>query len=90
MAQRIVKPRLKIKLSDGTSTYTKNATKRKISAMISRLQDKSATISGSAIVEYGKGFNSSFDFDGEEDLLHKLLPCIEKELLDGFHMVEAR
>lgn len=90
MSQRIVKPRLKINLSDGTSINTQNATKRKISAMISRLRDKSAIIKGEARVEYGNGFNNSFDFDGEEDLLHKLLPCIEKELLDGFHMVEAR
>lgn len=89
MASGLVKPKLKIKLSDGTTRYTKNVTQRKISGILTNLKAKSATIRGEARVEYAPDYYNEFDFNGEADFKRKVLPCIEKELVNEFKMVQA-
>ena len=38
--------------------------------------------SGRVKVNYGKGFENQFEFSNIDDLKRKLIPCLEKELLE--------
>jgi len=43
-------------------------------------------IHGRVKVTYGKGFDNQFDFNSLNDLKKKLMPCLEKELLEMFNV----
>lgn len=89
MSSRSVQPRLKITLDDGTVRYTENLTKRKVSGILTNLRNNMAIITGTARVIYSPAYYNEFDFDSEDDFKDKILPCIEKELVDDFKMVKA-
>lgn len=75
---------VKINFKDGKVKYTRNVTQRKFSATYRALERENATFEGSVIVDYGNGYKNEFDFNNKEELMDKMSPCLEKELIDEF------
>ena len=81
---KTVYPRVKISLSDKTYTHSSFATKRKIEGLYSRLTAQNGIYDGTCRVEYSYEFYNEFEFSDEKDFKHKLGPCVEKEMVNGF------
>lgn len=78
--------KLKINFDNGTTRYTQNVSKRKFSAILTKLEPQDEDMSGSASVEYSRGFWNKFDFSNLTELRQKMEPCLERSLLDEFKM----
>ena len=76
--------RVTLKINDKTYNYTSSVSKRKIGEAISRLQRENGRLSGECTVQYAKQYKTEFSFSDENDLRNKLMPCLEKELVDDF------
>lgn len=76
--------RIKISLSDGTTKYTQNVSKRKVGAILAGLERENVKIEGSAAVEYTKDYMNSFDFSSSDDFINKVTPCLDKEIVNEF------
>lgn len=84
MSSKTAFPRWILNLGDETGTYSSIVTKRKIMAQATVLSDKVDKFEGTFIIKYTKDLYNEFDFTDLKDFERKVIPCIEKELLNDF------
>lgn len=81
--------RINLNLDDGRYIYAPEATKRKIREVVKCAQGENANMAGRAKVIYGRvkdNYTNMFDFTSADDLLEKIMPCLEKELIQDYAM----
>lgn len=77
-------PRIKLVFSTGTYSYSTFVTKRKIAALYTIENSKAGVSGGTCRVEYSSEYYNEFQFTDLADLMYKVSPCIEKELMNEF------
>jgi len=74
---------LKLKFSDGTYKHLLKTSKRKLGKVNTLAKNKK----GICRVEYTRTYYNEFEFDGRDEFLHKLMPCIDNDLVKEFSNV---
>lgn len=77
-------PRWILNLDGEMGTYSSFTSKRKVVNVATIKNAENGKFEGTFIIKYTKDLYNEFDFKDLKEFENKLLPCIEKELLNDF------
>ena len=75
---------IRIHFEDRDDVSINSLGKRRISQFLSLRKKEDGYHAGTARVTYKPGYYNELEFDGIDDLKHKLWPCLERELVNEF------